>query len=119
MKKAQIADIFIKKLKFQVVKKPKPKTDLKSIIQEKYHDLLDVFSKKDSDLLLSYKKYDYKVILEKELKYSLTHFYKILLAELDIVKCYLDSHLANRFIQISSAPYLSLILVVKKPRKRI
>ena len=35
--------------------------------------------------------------------------------ELDAVKRYLNSHLAKGFIQADSAPYLSLVLFVKKP----
>ncbi len=35
--------------------------------------------------------------------------------ELDAVKRYLNSHLAKRFIQVSSASYSSPVLFVKKP----
>ena len=35
--------------------------------------------------------------------------------KLDVVKRYLDSHLAKGFIQASSAPYSSPVLFVKKP----
>ena len=37
------------------------------------------------------------------------------LEELDAVKCYLDSYLVKEFIQANIAPYLSLVLFVKKP----
>lgn len=43
----------------------------------------------------------------------------MLLEKLDIVKHYLDSHLAKRFIQVSFNLYLSPVLVVKKPDKGI
>ncbi len=39
--------------------------------------------------------------------------------ELDEMKYYLDSHLNKRFIQANSAPYLSLILFVKKLGRQI
>ena len=39
--------------------------------------------------------------------------------ELNVVKQYLDSHLAKKFIQISLASYFSPVLFVKKPRKGI
>ena len=43
----------------------KPETNPRSIVPEKYHDFLDVFSKKDSDMLFLYQKYDHKIILEE------------------------------------------------------
>ena len=45
--------------------------------------------------------------------------YKISPKELDIVKYYLNSHLAKEFIYISSAPYLSPVLFDKKLGRRI
>ena len=39
--------------------------------------------------------------------------------ELDVVKCYLDSYLAKGFIQARLVPYLSPVLFVKKPDRRI
>ncbi len=75
---------------------------------------MDVFSKKNSDILPSQQKYDHKIILEEEQKYGHTPLYKMLPQELDVVKCYFDSHLAKGFIQASSASYSSLVLFVKK-----
>ena len=41
------------------------------------------------------------------------------LQELDIVKRYLNLHLAKEFIQANSTPYLSQVFFVKKPIRGI
>ena len=74
-----------------------------------------MFSKKNLDTLLPYRKYNHKIILEEEQKHDHALLYKMSLQELDAVKRYLDSHLAKGFIQASSAPYSSPVLFVKKP----
>ena len=76
----------------------KPKTDAKNIVPEEYHDLFDIFSKKDSETLPSHQKHDPIIILEEEQKYGHTSLYKMLIEELNLVKGYLDPHLSKRFI---------------------
>ena len=51
LKSAQIFAISIRGLKFQAEKKARPKTNLKIVVLKKYHNLLDVFLKKNSDSL--------------------------------------------------------------------
>ena len=114
LKTAQIFAVSIRNLEYQAEKKARPETNPKSVIPEEYHDLLDVFSKKDSATLPPHQKYNHKIILEKQQKPGHISLYKISSQEVDVIKCYLDSHLAKGFIQISSALYLSPILFVKK-----
>lgn len=78
-KKAQVFTIFIKDLEYQAEKKARSKTNLKSVILEKYHNLLNVFSKKESDTFSLYQKYDYKTILEEKQKHNYAPLYKRLL----------------------------------------
>lgn len=66
-----------------------------------------------------YQKYDHKIILEEQQKYSHVLLYIMSLQELYIFKYCFDLHLAKGFIQSSSAPYLSLILFIKKLDKKI
>ena len=77
LKEAHVFALFLKDLEFQVAKEVKSETDLKSIISEKYHDLLDIFSKKNSDTLSLHQKYDHKIILEKEQNYDYAPLYKM------------------------------------------
>ena len=119
LKEAQVFVIFIKNLEFQAEKRVRPETNPKTVILEKYYNLLYVFLKKDLDTFFFYQKYDYKIILEKKQKYGYALLYKMLLQELDTVKRYLNSNSAKMFIQASSASYLFPILFVKKSGKGI
>lgn len=78
LKKAQVFAVSMRDLEYQAKKKAKPEIDLKNIIQKDYHDLLDLFIKKNSDIFLPYQKYNYKIILDKEQKHNHTPFYQIL-----------------------------------------
>ena len=64
LKEAQVFALSLRDLEFQVAKEVRSKTDLKSIISEEYHDLLNIFLKKISDTLPAHQKYDHKIILE-------------------------------------------------------
>lgn len=66
LKKLRFLLISIRDLKFQVAKKAKLETDLKSFILEDYNDCLDIFSKKDLDIFLFLQKYNYKINLEEK-----------------------------------------------------
>ena len=72
-----------------------------------------------SDTLPPHRKYDHKIILEKQQKPGYVPLYKISPQELDAVKRCFDSNLAKGFIQISSALYSSPVLFVKKPDRGI
>ena len=85
----------MKDLEYQAKKEARPKTNPKSIVLEEYHNFLDVFSKKNSDILPFHQKYDLKIILEKDQKPGHALLYKMSTQELNIVKCYLDSHLTK------------------------
>ena len=65
LKGAQVFAVSIRDLEYQAEKEAKPETNLRSIVPEEYHDLLDVFSKKDFDTLPPHQKYDHKIILEE------------------------------------------------------
>lgn len=78
LKRAQVFAISMKELEFQATKEAKLETDLKSVIPEKYHDFLDIFSKKDLDTFLFHRKYDHKIILKKEHQYGYAFYIKYL-----------------------------------------
>ncbi len=115
LKRAQVFAVFMRYIQYQAEKEARAETDLKSVVTQKYHDFLDVFSKKSSDILPSHRKYDHKIYLEEEMKPDHVLLYKISLEELDTVKQYLGSYLAKGFIQASSASYSLPVLFVKKP----
>ena len=115
LKRAQVFAISMRDIQYQAEKEARAETDPKSVVPQEYHDFLDVFSKIDSDTFFPHRKYDHKIHLEEEQKPGHTPLYKMSPEKLDIVKRYLDSHLAKGFIQASSASYFSPVFFVKKP----
>ena len=76
----------------------KPYVDPRPFIPEEYHDLIDVFEKKNADKLASHCDYDIKIELEpgKTLFFGL--LYGMSCDELQVLQQYLDKHLAKEFI---------------------
>ena len=54
LKRAWVFAISMRDLEYQAEKEAKPETNPRSIVPEEYHNLLDVFSKKDPNTLLSH-----------------------------------------------------------------
>ena len=106
-------------IKYQLNKRAKSPTDLKTVVFAKYHDYLDVFSKEVSDTLRSYGKYNYKIKLLNDVRLgTLRHsaLWGISASQLEFVKKFLEEHLKKEFIEVSNALCSSSILLVKKPR---
>lgn len=70
LKWAKLLSILMTDLAYQVKKEARLETNLRTIVLAKYHDLLNVFSRKDLDTLLFYQKYDHEIILEKKQKHG-------------------------------------------------
>ena len=70
LKGAQVLAVSMRDLEYQAEKEARPETDPRNVVTKKYHDLLNVFSKKDSDTLPPHQKYDHKIILKEEQKYG-------------------------------------------------
>ena len=103
-------------IEYQLNKGTKPLTDPKTIVPEEYHDFIDVFSKEASDKLSSHTKFDHKIELLKdagELGHSALRGMSV--PQLEFVKKFLEEHLKKGFIEASSAPCSSPILLAKKP----
>ena len=115
-KKAEIFAISMRDVKYQLNKGTKPLTDPKTVVPVDYHDYLDVFSKEASDTLSPHTKFDHKIELLKdagELGHSALQGMST--PQLKFVKKFLEEHLKKGFIEASSAPCSSSILLAKKP----
>ena len=86
LKEAQVFAISMKDIPYQAEKEARAETDLTSVVSQKYHDFLNVFSKKNLDTLLPHRKYDYKIYLKKKQKPDYAPLYKMSLKELDAIK---------------------------------
>ena len=100
---------------------PEDSEETQELIQRKlpkeYHKFKDIFSKAKSNELPSHQTYDHKIILKapQDMKYNL--FYKMSITELEAVQQYLAENLEKGFIILSSAPFASSVLFVKKPNR--
>jgi hypothetical protein len=107
----------MKNLKIQL-KKQETNTVInsKSIVSFEYHDFLNVFFKEKASILLSHKKHDHRIKLEKnhESKHEYASLYNFSKEELLLIKKYLKKHLDEKFIELSTTFYASLILFAKK-----
>ena len=73
--------------------------DSQLLISEEYHDLIDIFKKKNADKLTSYcEEYDLKIELESGKTSSFRPLYRMSQKELTVLQKYLDEHLTKKFI---------------------
>jgi hypothetical protein len=121
-KNVKIFAVFMKNLKIQL-KKQESNTmiDSKSVMSFEYHDFLNVFFKKKTDILSSHKKHDHRIELEKEHEsnHDYASLYNLSEEELQLVKKYLKEHLDKDFIESSTAFYVSSILFAKKSEDEV
>ena len=117
--RAEIFAISMRDIEYQLNKTTKPPTDPKTVVPAEYHDFLDVFSKDISDTLRPHRKHDHKIELlkDKDLASDLGHsaLRGMSTPQLEFVKKFLEEHLKKGFIEASSAPCSSPILLAKKP----
>jgi hypothetical protein len=107
----------MKNLKIQLKKQNSNTiTDSKSVISLEYHDFLNVFFKEKVDILSSHIKHDHRIELEKdhESDHEYVSLYNLSEDELLLMKKYLKEHLNKKFIESSTASYVSSILFAKK-----
>jgi hypothetical protein len=95
-KDVKIFVVFMKNLKIQL-KKQESNTmiDFKLVMSFEYHDFLNVFFKKKTDILSFHRKHDHCIELEKEHEsdQKYTSLYNLSKDELQLVKKYLKKHL--------------------------
>lgn len=87
---------------------------LKRTVPKAYHDLIQVFSKTESNKLPSYRPYDHKIKLTKGVPLGYHPLYHQTVNELCTLKGYLIDNLNKGFIKHSSVLFALLILFVKK-----
>ncbi len=105
----------MKELDIQLKKQENKKNiDFKLIILTKYHDFLNVFSKKKVDILSFHKNHDHRIKLEENKTHKYALLYNMLNEELLLIKKYLQKQLNKEFIKANIAFYISLILFAKK-----
>jgi hypothetical protein len=105
----------MKNLNIQLKKQDNNKIiDSKSMISFKYHDFLNVFFKKKTNILFSHRKHNHKIEIEIKKSHEYASLYNMSKDELLLIKKYLQKHLNKKFIEINIASYASFIFFAKK-----
>ena len=87
-----------------------------------YYNYINVFNKSQTNILSSYRFYDYKLkFVKRANKNALfkSRIYSILDHKFEQVKKYLNEHLKKEFIVSSYASFASLVLFIKKLNKEL
>ena len=93
----------------------KKHTDPLTKVPLEYHDLIDVFSRENSDKLPVRRSYDHKIELIPGKQHGFGPLYGMSQNELKVLRNYLEDHLSKGFIRASSSPVASPVIFVKKP----
>lgn len=93
---------------------PEYRDDLRSVVPEVYHQLLDAFSKAQADTLPPHRPFDLSIDLEDNKQPPFGPLYSLSEVELRALSTWLDENLAKGFIRPSTSPAGSPILFVRK-----
>ena len=89
-------------------------TDDGGYIPAKYSEFVEAFSKTKADTLAPHRSIDHAIDLEPGCKIPYGRIYNLSDAERKTLKAYIETNLANGFIQRSSSPAAAPILCAKK-----
>ena len=85
-----------------------------TILFSRYHEYLNVFFKKEVDILLSHRVYDYVIHLKKDAQFFVFALYDMNHNETQELRRYLDENLNKEFIRVNRSQTIVLVLFVKK-----
>ena len=100
---------------YQLNKDKKPLTNPATKVSECYHNFLDVFLKEVSNTVSAYSKHDYMICLLGEKDHDQAALRAMPKKKLAFVKKFLKDNLKKNFIEASSAPCSSPIMLAVKP----
>ncbi|KAI0992119.1 hypothetical protein K3495_g16067, partial [Podosphaera aphanis] len=89
--------------------------DPKLFLPTQYHDYLDVFDRKQANLLPPHRPWDHPIDLQPGTIPPASRPYSMNQKELKALREYLDQELSKGFIRISRSPAAAPVLFVKKP----
>jgi hypothetical protein len=89
------------------------RTDDGGYISDKYWEFVEVFSKAKADTLAPHQSIDHAINLQPGCKIPYGRIYNLSEVELKMLKAYIETNLANGFIQWSSSPAAAPILFAK------
>ena len=89
--------------------------DPSTILPKQYHEFLDVFSRKESEVLPERRPYDHAINLKDGFQPPNQALYGMSRDEIEELRRYLDDNLAKGFIRASRSHAASPVMFVKKP----
>jgi hypothetical protein len=93
--------------------------DSASLLSQRYHEFLNVFSKKNFDIFLDHRFYDHVIKLKKNVQVSSQALYEMNRNEIEELRRYLKENLVKEFIRVSRFHAAFLVMFVKKLEERL
>lgn len=113
-KDVEIFAISMRDIEYQLNKDERPPTDPATKVPECYHEFLDVFSKEASNTVSAHSKHDHVIRLLSEKDHGQAALRAMPKEKLVFVKKFLEDNLKKGFIEASSAPCSSPIMLAVK-----
>jgi hypothetical protein len=118
-KNVNLFSIILRNVKNHFEKHNKSNTMIKNIFSLEYHEFFDVFDKKAFNTLVSYRFYDHKIVLKKNVISNYISLYKMFEKKLKIVKKYLEDNLKKNFIVANRSLIAWLMMFMKKTNESL
>jgi hypothetical protein len=106
--------VIVKNVEKHFEKHNKSNIVIKNVFSFEYHKFLNVFDKKTFNILVSYRSYDHKIVLEKNAISRYIFLNKMFEKKLKIIKKYLENNLKKKFIAINRSSFVSSVMFMKK-----
>ena len=103
----------------QIQKNTNISIDFKTILSEKFHDIINVFFKRTSNKLTSHRRHNRKIKSKENQKLKHNFFKNISFRKLNFVKKYFENNLKKEFIVVSYTSCFSSILLIKKANDKL
>ncbi len=93
--------------------------DSVTILSFKYFEFLNVFFKKNVDILSLHQTYDHVIHLKEDAQFSVFALYDMSRDEILELRCYLNENLSKDFIRVSRSQTIVFVLFIKKLEEKL
>ena len=90
-----------------------------TILSSRYHEYLNVFFKKEVNILSSHRVYDHVIHLKEDAQLLVFALYDMSHNEAQELRRYLNENLSKKFIRVNRSQTIALVLFVKKLEKEL
>ncbi len=93
--------------------------DSVTILSFRYFEFLDVFFKKNVNILFLHQAHDHVIHLKEDAQFSVFALYDMSRDEILELRCYLNENLSKDFIQVSHSQMIVSVLFIKKFKEEL